>query len=159
MPATCEAPMTGLFDQAVQSFGDALRAGVKAQEQIAGFWSEALSRTSAADYQKKTRGFLTDTVPIVQKTSEDYLRLVDANYRKSVEALKRACDGTPGNTPAEFHAKAQSLFDAAVDLVKENAQALTQTNMRVLEVWADALRHNGAPVTTGPGPTVKPSVK
>jgi len=156
MPATYEAPLTGLFDQAAQSFSDALKAGVKAQEQIAGFWSDALSKTSADDYQKRARGLFTNTFPVVQKTSEDYLRLVDTNYRKSVEALKKACDGAPGTTPAEFQTKAQSLFETAVDLVKENTQALTQTNLRVVEAWADLVRQNGATVAAQ---TVKPPVK
>src|SRR5579864_6692740 len=107
MPATYEATWTGLFDQAVQSFGEALKAGVKAQEQVVGFWTDAVSKGAAGDYQKKAQGAFNDAIPAVQKTTEDYLRLVDVNYRKGIEALKKACDVGATVTPAEFQAKAQ----------------------------------------------------
>jgi hypothetical protein len=159
MPATCETPLTGFFDQAAKSFGEALQAGVKAQEQVVGFWSDALNKTSAGDYQEKARAAFAGTVPAAQKSAEEYLKLVDANYRKSLEALKKACETTCGYTPAEFQAKARALFEAAVDLVKDNTQALTQTNQRVFEAWAEVLRQNGAVASTAapvrPNPTVK----
>ena len=158
MPATYETPLTGLFDQAARSFGEALQAGVKAQEQIVGFWSDTARKAGAADYQEKARTAFTSTLPVAQKSTDEYLKLVDANYRKSIDTLKRACEGGCGATPAEFQAKARALFDAAVELVKENTQALAQTNQRVFEAWADVLRQNGSPAPAAPAranPTVK----
>ena len=159
MPATCETPLTGLFDQAAKSFGEALQAGVKAQEQVVGFWSDTLSKSGAGEYHEKARAAIASTVPVAQKSAEEYLKLVDANYRKSVEALKKACDGGVGLTPTEFQTRARSLFDTSVELVKENAQALVQTNQRVFEAWAEVLRQNGATVAAAVTPKVNPTVK
>jgi hypothetical protein len=159
MPATCETPLTGFFDQAAKSFGEALQAGVKAQEQVVGFWSEALGKTGAGEYQEKARAAIASTVPVAQKSAEEYLKLVDSNYRKSLEALKKACDGGVGVTPTEFQSRARALFDASVDLVKENAQALVQTNQRVFEAWAEVLRQNGATVAAAVTPKVNPTMK
>ncbi len=159
MPATCETPLTGLFDQAAKSFGEALQAGVKAQEQVVGFWSETLGKTSAGAPPPHPRAAIASTVPVAQKSAEEYLKLVDGNYRKSLEALKKACDGNVGLTPAEFQTRARSLFEASVDLVKENAQALVQTNQRVFEAWAEVLRQNGATVAAAVSPKVNPTVK
>lgn len=157
MPATPTEAVTGLFDQAVQTFGEALRAGVKAQEQIAGFWSEALRMSPNQDYQRKARTFLSDAVPAAQKSTEELLRTIDANYRRSVELLKKACDSGNVATAADMQSRAQNLWETSVELVKENTQALAQTNARILEMWADLLRQNGAtataPVTSPtPGP-------
>jgi len=159
MPATCETPLTGVFDQAAKSFGEALHAGVKAQEQVVGFWSETLGKTGAGEYQEKARTAIANTVPVAQKSAEEYLKLVDTNYRKSLEALKKACEGGVGVTPSEFQTKARALFEASVELVKENAQALVQTNQRVFEAWSEVLRQNGATVAAAVTPKVNPTVK
>lgn len=163
MPATLETPLTGLFDQAARSFGEALQAGVKAQEQLVGYWTDAVGKASpVADYQEKARAAFTGSLPVAQKSTEEYLRLVDANYRKGIEALKKACDGGCGTTPAEFQAKTRALFEAAVELVKENTQAMAQTNQRVFEAWAEVLRQNGVGAGAGPvgtGPRANPTVK
>ena len=121
MAATCEtSSVTTFFDQATSAFGEALKGGVKFQEQVAGYWT-----------------------------------VVDANYKRSVDLLKKACEGTSAVNPADLQAKTQSLFEAAVEVVKENTTALAQANLKVLELWADVLRQNGAPVA----PVVVPGVK
>lgn len=155
MAATCEAPFTGLFDQAVQTFGDALKAGVKAQEQLLGFWTDAVAKATppASDYQKRTKAFFTEVVPTAQKNVDEYLKVLETNYRRSVDVLKRACEAGNVNSPTEFQAKAQGLWEASVQVVKENTEALAQANLKVLEQCAEFLRQNGTPVTV-PGVVV-----
>ena len=154
MAATMEtSSVTTFFDQATTAFGEALKGGVKLQEQVAGYWTDALKAVPTADFQKKSR-FLGDAVPTAQKNVEEYVKVVDANYKRSVALLKKACEGTSPVTPADLQAKAQGLFEAAVEVVKENTTALAQANLKMLELWADVLRENGTPV-----PPVVPGVK
>jgi hypothetical protein len=65
------------------------------------------------------------------------------------------CEATSPVTAADLQAKAQGLFEAAVEVVRENTTALAQANLKVLELWADVLRQNGAAVA----PVVVPGVK
>ena len=156
MAATCEtSSATTFFDQATQAFGEALKGGVKFQEQVAGYWTDALKTVPTNEFQKKSRVFLGDAVPAAQKNVEEYVKVVDANYKRNVELLKKACEATSPVTAADLQAKAQGLFEAAVEVVKENTTALAQANLKVLELWADVLRQNGATVP----PVVVPGVK
>lgn len=156
MPSVTEAPLTGLFDQAVSTFGETLKAGIKAQEQIAAYWSDALGKSGATgEFQKKSRAFFTDAMPAAQKNAEEWLRLLEQNYRRSMDLLRKACE--PGSVAAagDFQAKAHALWEQSVELVKENAQAMAQTNLKVMELWADFLRQNGVAVPGAPKPAVK----
>lgn len=142
-----EAPLTGLFDQAVQTFGETLKAGVKVQEQIAGYWSDALGKNCpAGDFQKKARTFFTDAVPAAQKNAEELLRLLEQNYKRSVDLLKKAFEPGSVATAGDMQAKVHALWEESVNLVKENAQAMAQANVKVMEVWADYFRQNGVAV-------------
>ena len=156
MPSVTEAPFTGLVDQAVQTFGETLKAGVKVQEQVAAYWSEALGKNCpAGEFQRKAKTFFTDAVPAAQRNAEELLRLLEQNYKRSVDLLKKAFE--PGNVTAagDAQAKVQALWEQSVELVKENAQAMAQTNLKVLELWADFFRQNGVAVPGAPKPVVK----
>ena len=141
MPAATETQLTGLFDQAVQNFGEALKAGVKAQEQIANWWTDALNKAvPATEFQKRSRTLASEVIPTAQKNAEEIVKLIEQNYKRSVDLLRKAFDSTGAANAGDLQAKAQGLWEASVELVKDNAQAMAQTNIKVLELWADVLR-------------------
>ena len=52
---------SGLFDQAVSTFGDAMKAGVKIQEDIGKWWSDALDQSGPAmEWQKRSRAIVQE---------------------------------------------------------------------------------------------------
>jgi len=158
MPAATETPFAGVFDQALQTYGEALKAGIKVQEQFAGYWADALQRAvpTTAEYSNKVRNFFNEAAPAAQRNADELLKLLDQNYRRSVELFRRACDaGTSANAANDYQARIQALWQASIDLVKENAQATTQASVRALELFADLFRQNGSAATVVP-PTSGP---
>ena len=145
MSATCEAQFTGLFDQAVQTFGDALKAQVKVQEQIASFWSDALGKaTPGPEWQKKQRALFGEVIPAAQKNAEEWFKLSEQNYRKSADLLKKAFECGGNGTAKELQEKTQSLWESSLELIKENVQAVAKTNAKVMELWSEVLKQNGS---------------
>ena len=144
MATVTETPYAGLFDQAVQTFGETLKAAVKGQEQIVNYWSDVLTKTGAnTDFQKKSRAFFNDAMPAAQKNAEEWVKLLEHNYRRSIELLKKACEPANVHVAGDVQAKLQGLWEQSVELVRENTHAMTQANLKVLELWADLLRQNG----------------
>ena len=132
----------GIFDDALQTFNDAVKSGVKVQEEIGKWWSEALDQCGPAeDWQKKSKTVLNEAIPTAQKNAEQWLKLVEQNYRKTMSLLKKAWE-TDADGPA-IRAKTQELWEASLNLVRDNTQALAHANMKMMEVWAGMLR-NGA---------------
>jgi hypothetical protein len=139
--ATKSDGVTGLFDQAVSTFGDALKAGVKIQEEVGKWWSDALDQAGpVTDWQKKSRALVSDAIPAAQKNAEEWLKLVEQNYKRSMTLLKKAFE-TNGD-PTELRAKTQQLWEESMELIRDNAQAMADANKKVLELWAGMLKKN-----------------
>jgi hypothetical protein len=139
--ATKSDRVSGLFDQAVLTFGDTLKAGVKIQEEVGKWWSDALEQAGpGTDWQKKSRALVSEAIPAAQKNAKEWLKLVEQNYKRSMALLKKAFD-TNGD-PAELRVKTQHLWEESMELIRDNAQAMADANKKVLELWAGMLKKN-----------------
>jgi len=132
--------VTGPFDEAVTTFNDAVKAGVKVQEEIGRWWSDAIEHAGAGEqWQKKSKAVLSEAIPAAQKNAEEWLKLVEQNYRRSLELFKKAWDVQPKDV-ADMRAKSQKLWEESLELVRDNAQAMAQANVKLMEVWGKVVR-------------------
>jgi hypothetical protein len=139
--ATVTKEVSSLFDQAVSTFGDALKAGVKIQEEVGKWWSDALEHAGPVnEWQKKSRALVSEAIPAAQKNAEEWLKLVEQNYKRSMTLLKKAFETNAD--PAEIRAKTQQLWEESMELIRDNAQAMADANKKVLELWAGMLKKN-----------------
>ena len=131
----------GVFDEAVATFNDAVKAGTKVQEEIGKWWSDALEQTGPAEqWQKKSKAVLSEAIPAAQKNAEEWLKLIEQNYKRSLGLFKKAWEVQPGDA-ADMRAKSQQLWEESLELVRDNAQAVAQANVKMMEVWQRVLRH------------------
>ena len=134
----------GFFDEAVESFNDAVKAGVKVQEEIGKWWSDALEQRNPTDeWQRRSKAMLGQAIPAVQKNAEEWLKLIDQNYKRSLTLLKKAWETEPADA-ASARARTQQIWESTLDLVRDNAQAIAQANVKMMEVWSGMLRQNAA---------------
>ena len=135
----------GPFDEAVATFNDAVKVGVKAQEEIGRWWSDALAQAGGGgeQWQKQSKAVFADAIPAAQKNAEEWLKLLDQNYKRSLALFKKAWEVQPADA-AEMRAKSQQLWEASLELVRDNAQAMAQANVKMMEVWGRVMRQ-GAP--------------
>jgi hypothetical protein len=139
MATATQSKASGLFDQALNTFGETLKAGVKVQEEAAKWWTDALqSQDALRSWQSRSRDFVTEFIPSAQKSAEDWLKLVEKNANKSIALLKRAIES---DTDADdLRRKTQELWEASLALVRENAQAVTDNNLKMMELWSKLLK-------------------
>jgi hypothetical protein len=136
---------SNLVDQAVHTFGDALKAGVRIQEEVGRVWTDVFDQTGPVqDWQKKSRAAFADAIPTVQKNAEEWLKLVESNYRRSLGLLKKAfdTDADSDTDAADLRVKTQKLWEESLELIRDNAQAMADANRKVMELWAGYLRKN-----------------
>lgn len=101
-------PVTDLFEQAMKSYEQALRTGVKMQEESAKFFNNLVNQaTSPQDWQKRMKAMTDDLIPQTQKSVDEGLKIIEQTSRTSVELLKKSCcdrsadvcAGCPGEVP------------------------------------------------------------
>ncbi|HUB24584.1 MAG TPA: hypothetical protein VL992_04070 [Tepidisphaeraceae bacterium] len=133
--------VTEILENATTAFGDAIKAGAKAQEDIVKFWTNSFEGACpVSEFQKRGRQFVEEAVPAAQKQAQDWLKVVDANSRRAIDLLRRATDVEGDSISAGFTDAARKLWEESIDVIKENVQSLTQANVKMLEVWSDLLR-------------------
>jgi hypothetical protein len=146
---TAPGVFTGLFDQAFATFGDTLKAGLKIQDDVGRWWTDALATAApGTDWQKRARIIFNDTIPAARKNADQWIALMEKNYKRSAELLKRAFDGSEPLEAADLREKLLRLWEDSLALIKENTQALTEANVKMLELWADAVKKSVEGVKT-----------
>ena len=104
-------------------------------------WTDFIDQTGPApDWQKKGCAAFADAIPTAQKNAEEWLKLFEDNYRRSLALLKKAFDTDADAT--DLRAKTQKLWEESLELIRDNAQASAEANKKVMELWAGFLKKN-----------------
>jgi hypothetical protein len=145
-----KTPGTDLFEQAVEKYEQALKTGVRLQEECGKWWADAFKQTAGPqDWQKAAASMLNEVFPAAHKNVEETLRLMEQNSRASLDLLKKATETFQSTSVADAQARVQKLWQTSLDLLQQNAQAMTQSNARLVETWTQFARKktDGAPAT------------
>ena len=130
-----------LFNQAVDTWGGAMKASIKFQDDVAKWWTQRWGRSgSLQDIQCRASTMIAEAIPTAQKSAEEALRLVDQNYRTGSDLLRKAMETGKVESFTQVQAKTQEV--SGVNQRTGNAQAVAQANMRAMESWADFVRKN-----------------
>jgi len=140
-------PVTDLFDQALKSYEQTLKTGMKMQEESAKVFSDLVTQaTSPQDWQKQMKSITNDFIPQTQKTVDEGLKLVEQTSKTGIELLKKALAvGQPANAP-DAQAKMLGLWEASLNAMRDTAVAITQTHNKAIESWVAYARKTAEPV-------------
>lgn len=127
-----------VFRQAMETFERAIKAGVKIQEESTKCFVDMFSQMpSPQQWQKRAQAMLNDAFPTAQKNLDEAIEVMNQNARSSLSLLKKAFEAGQSTSIAEAQAKTSELWEAALETVRSNAQAMVQANERFLKAWEE----------------------
>lgn len=140
-------PVSDLFEQAFKSYEQALKTGMKMQEESAKVFSDLVTQaTSPQDWQKQMKSACDDFIPQTQKTVDEGLKLIEQSSKSGIELLKKAVAvGQPTSMP-DAQAKMLGLWEAALNSMRDTAVAVTQAHNKAVESWVSYARKTAQPV-------------
>ena len=137
-------PASEMFEQAMHSYEQAFRTGLRLQEETGKWWTALLEQTGPSrDWQRTVRTMAAELLPEAQKRMEDGLRMVEQNSRASLEFLKlfrKAVEVPQTNPIAESQTKLLSFWEASLNTMRDSAQAVAQANTQALDSWMELFR-------------------
>jgi hypothetical protein len=140
-------PVTDLFEQAMKSYEQAMKTGVKMQEESAKVFSNLISQTtSPLDWQKQVKAVTDDFVPQTQKTIDEGLKLIEQTSKASLDLLKKAVTVGQPTSATDAQAKMLGLWEASLNAMRETTVAVTQTNNKAIESWLAYATKTAGPV-------------
>jgi len=145
-PPGCE-----LFEQALKNYDQAFQAGLKAQEEaFKGLFDCAGKMQAPKDWQKRWNTTIVESLPLVQKRIQESLQVVEQTSRTSLELLKQAFEAGRLDNDAGPQTKFQELWEASLQTLRTNAQAVVQLNAKAVESWMQCVQKCvEAPVAKG----------
>ena len=145
-------PVTEMYEQAMKNYEQALKTGLKMQEESAKIWTGFLNQgTSPQDWQKKTKAIADDIIPQTQKAVDDGLKVIEQNSRTSVELLKKAVAAGQATSVQDAQTKLLSFWETSLNAMRDSAVAVTQANNKALENWVAYVRKSGEATATASG--------
>ena len=144
-------PFADLFEQATRNYEQAVKTGLKAQEESAKLWTNLCNQiTTPAELQKRVKVFADEVIPQTQKNVNEYLKVVEQNSRATVELVKKAVATSQVTNLQDAQSKFLALWETALGVVRETAQTVTQANSKAVESCLEVLRKFGEPVQAAP---------
>jgi hypothetical protein len=137
MTHTTNATATRLLDEALKNYEQALRTGLKVQEDIGKYWANILAQatTSPHDVQKQFVSLANGFIPVTRKSLQECLQLMEQNSRTSVDLLKKGLEAVQTTNAAETHKKLVEFGEGSLKSLKANARAIIDINNKALNSW------------------------
>ena len=140
-------PFQDMAQQGVKNCEQAMRNGLKFQEEATKWWNNMAGHTgSAQDWQKRFSNattVATNFTAAAQKRAEEFLDLAETNARAQVELTKKAADAMQAPTIAESQHKWIEFWTASLGVVRSSSESMAQISGRALDSWVDFVQKNG----------------
>jgi hypothetical protein len=138
--------MSDLTGKAMKNCEQALRTGLKLQEEAVLWWTNMINHTAAAqDWQKPLQTATTlaeGIMPEAQKRMEEVLGLMEKNSRTGAELVKKAVDAAQTPVLSESQAKWMDFWTDSMGAARAGTEELTQIGSKALDSWVDFVRKN-----------------
>jgi hypothetical protein len=139
-------PMSDMAEQVVKNYEQALRSGLKMQQEAGQWWSNwAAQSAPPTDWQKRFTSYSTvvnEFVPATGKRMEEVLDLMERNTRTGTELLRKAADAAQAPVIADSQAKWMEFWTSSLGAVRSSGEAIAQINGKAIDAWIDFVQKN-----------------
>lgn len=137
-----EKAMSDMADTAMKNYEQAVRAGLKMQEEAGKWWTNMFNQGVGDDWQKRLGTMTSGFVPLAQKRMEEMMELMQKNGRTSAELMKKAMEAAQTPMGAESQAKWMDFWTSSMGAMRSSTEAMTQINNKAVEGWINYIRKN-----------------
>ena len=133
-------------DQAIKNYEQALRTGLKMQEDAWQSWCSLVNQPAGVpDWQKRfttAAEAANAAVPQVQKRLQETVELMEKNARVGADLMKKAMEAAQANALADSQAKWMELVKASLEAAQSNVDAVMRINTRAMESFMGYVQKN-----------------
>lgn len=134
-------PVADLFDKAISSYEQALKSGVKLQEEALKVLTDLFNEAGLPEeVQAKMQTVAAESIPVAQKNLQDALKLIEQNSKASLSLLEQAIKCAPVESITDGQTKTKELWESSLNVLRANTEATAKANAKALESWTEFVR-------------------
>ena len=136
MSEKAKAPASEMFDQALKNYEQALRAGVKVQEEAAAYWTKLYNQSvSRPALHKQMASLAGEVIPPSQKYMDGCLQILEQSTNATVDLMKKAVEAVQTVNPTECQGKLVDFCESSLKAAKAQTQAAMDLNSKAVDSW------------------------
>jgi hypothetical protein len=139
-------PVLETTDQVMKNYEQALRSGLKVQEEIWQSWCAILNQSPlGSEWPKRffgASGGGNGIVPAAQKRMEEAVALMEKNAKLGADLFKKAVDASQAPGLAESQSKWMDFMKASLEAGRMNVEATVEIASRTMGSFLSAVEKN-----------------
>jgi hypothetical protein len=140
------ASMSDMSEALRKNCEQALRTGLKLQEEAGRWWGSVLNPATCAQRWQEQFNSATRTansvLPLAQKPLGEVIDLFEKNTRTSAELLKKAFEATQAPAISESQTKWTEFWTESLGTMRSNTEALSQIGAKAIDSWVCFVQDN-----------------
>jgi hypothetical protein len=148
MSTTDNSNPADLFEKAAETCLQAMKEGLKMQEQFAERWFETIkSAQTGEDWSKQFEEAAAKVAKQAQANADEAVRLMEEGANDGMALFNKAMELGGIATPGEAQVKMQQLWQESMSVLNKNAKAVVQANSKMLQGWTEMAKENAKKAT------------
>jgi hypothetical protein len=138
---TSSSKSDDLFRQAMRAWETAAEAGVKMQEECAKWVRQMYCESSTlSDWYEKGQKVMGEAIAKSQENVDEAIRLMNQQAEASLKLVQKALEVRDAESPSDGPKKLTDWWQAALETMRLNNQAVLKANSRILNTWSEMAR-------------------
>jgi len=130
-----------LFREAMRAWETAAEAGVKMQEECAKWVRQLFSESSTfSGWYEKGQKVMHEAIAESQENVDEAIRLMNQQAETSLKLIQKAVEVRDAESPGDGPKKLTDWWQAALESMRINNQAVLKANGRILGTWSEMAR-------------------
>ena len=144
MTDKAKPPVSEMFDQAMKNYEQALRTGLKLQEETGKWWINLFNQSGSP--QDASKQFVSEVIPAAQKRFGECVELLEQNSRAGFDLLKKGMETTQTASVGDTQTKWVDYCERSLKTLRTNAQAVADINAKAIDSWIEFVKKTSAEV-------------
>ena len=140
------ASMADMADTLRKNYEQALRTGLKLQEEANRWWTSVFNPATCVQQWQEQLNAATRTansmLPLTQKPMSEVIDLMEKSTQSAADLAKKASEAVQAPSLAESQLKWTELWTSSLHVARANAEAFSQINTKAIDSWSQFIRKN-----------------
>ena len=136
-----------VFHDAMRNYEEALKAGIKLQEESVNLWKDLLTKLgSPEELQAKLEAMTAETFPKARERMEECLETFNRTSKQTIDLFGKTLSAYQATSATDAQRRVQNLIESSLAALRANVHSTLNTNAKIVASWKEFVDRFGPAV-------------
>ena len=133
-----------IFREALRSYEEALKSGIKLQEESVNLWKDLLTKLgSPEEFKAKLEAMTADAFPKARKRMEEFLETFNRTSNQTIDLFEKTVGVYQSTSVTEAQRRVHDLIETSLNALRVNVHTALNTNAKIISSWKEMVDRFG----------------